>query len=282
MVGQQPIARFLAHAVLIIGVLLVAGPLWIAFVASTLDPADILSRTLPLIPGDHGLKTYSEVFGEGLAHSGLPPLWLMLTNSLVMALAIAVGKITISLLSAYAIVFFDFPGRLLAFWLIFVTLMLPVEVRIMPTYEVIASLGLVNSYWGLTVPLMASATATFLFRQFFLTVSRDLADAARLDGAGPLQFLWYILLPISRTTVAALFVILFVYGWNQYLWPLLVTTDQRYYTIVMAIQRMIAVADAVPTWHIIMATTVLALLPPALVVVLMRRAFVRGLTDAEK
>lgn len=249
MVERQPLVRIMAHVVLIAGALLVAGPLWIAFVASTLDPADILSQTLPLMPGERGLETYAVVVSGGLSEAGVPPLWLLLANSLFMAVAIAVGKIAISLLSAFAIVYFDFPGRMLAFWLIFITLMLPVEVRILPTYEVIAALGLVNTYWGLTVPLMASATATFLFRQFFLTVSRDLADAARLDGAGPLQFFRYILVPLSRTNMAALFVILFVYGWNQYLWPLLVTTDQKYYTIVMAIQRMVAVADAVPTWQ---------------------------------
>ena len=282
MVERQPLLHVLAHGVLITGAVLVAGPLWIAFVASTLDPADILSQTLPLLPGKTGLDTYVTVFGDGLSQAGVPPLWLLLANSLFMALAIAIGKITISLLSAFAIVYFDFPGRTIAFWLIFITLMLPVEVRILPTYEVIAALGLVNTYWGLTVPLMASATATFLFRQFFLTVSRDLADAARLDGAGPMQFFRYILVPLSRTNMAALFVILFVYGWNQYLWPLLVTTDQNYYTIVMAIQRMVAVADAVPTWHIIMATTILALLPPALVMILMRRAFVRGLVEPDK
>lgn len=282
MVGGTRLGEVARHVVLLLGVIVVVGPIWIAFVASTLHPSDLLSQSVPLLPGGHGLGTYAEVLGKGLARAGSPPLWLMLANSTFMALAIAVGKIAISILSAFAIVYFSFPGRMLAFWLIFLTLMLPVEVRILPTFEVIAHLGLVNTYWGLTVPLMASATATFLFRQFFLTVPREIADAARLDGAGPMQFFWHILLPLSRTSMAALFVILFVYGWNQYLWPLLVTTDPRYYTIVMGIQRMMAVPDSTPIWNTIMATAMLALLPPAIVVVLMRRAFVRGLVDAEK
>lgn len=282
MVGSSRSEQLLRHAVLLAGVILVLGPIWIAFVASTLDPRDIMSRAVPLLPGPHGPSTYADVLGKGLVRAGAPPLALMLANSLFVAIAVAVGKIIISLLSAFAIVYFRFPGRMLAFWLIFITLMLPVEVRILPTFEVIAHLGLVNTYWGLTVPLMASATATFLFRQFFMSVPREIADAARLDGARPLAFLWYILIPMSRTSIAALFVILFVYGWNQYLWPLLVTTEPRYYTIVMGIQRMLAVPDATPAWHTIMATATLALLPPAVVVVLMRRAFVRGLVDADK
>ena len=282
MVGGTRLEQVIRHAVLIAGVVLVLGPIWIAFVASTLDPTDILSRAVPLLPGPHGPATYAEVLGKGLARAGAPPLALMLANSLFVAVTVAVGKIVISLLSAFAIVYFRFPGRMLAFWLIFITLMLPVEVRILPTFEVIANLGLVNTYWGLTVPLMASATATFLFRQFFMSVPREIADAARLDGARPLAFLWHILIPMSRSSIAALFVILFVYGWNQYLWPLLVTTEPKYYTIVMGIQRMLAVPDATPTWHTIMATATLALLPPAVVVILMRRAFVRGLVDADK
>lgn len=282
MVGGTLLGQIARHVVLLLGVVLVLGPIWIAFVASTLDPADILSRSVPLLPGPHGPATYADVIGKGLVRAGAPPLALMLSNSLLVAVAVAAGKIVISLLSAFAIVYFRFPGRMLAFWLIFITLMLPVEVRILPTFEVIAHLGLVNTYWGLTVPLMASATATFLFRQFFLSVPREIADAARLDGARPLAFLWHILIPMSRTSIAALFVILFVYGWNQYLWPLLVTTDPGYYTIVMGIQRMMAVPDTTPTWHTIMATATLALLPPAIVVVLMRRSFVRGLVDSEK
>ncbi|MBS0241914.1 MAG: sn-glycerol-3-phosphate ABC transporter permease UgpE [Proteobacteria bacterium] len=282
MVGETRLSQILRHAVLLLGAVLVLGPIWLAFVASTQDPTDILRKSLPLLPRPSGLATYGEIFTSGMSRSGTPPLWRMLANSTIMALAIAIGKIIISLLSAYAIVFFRFPGRMAAFWVIFLTLMLPVEVRIVPTFEVVANLGLVNTYWGLTVPLMASATATFLFRQFFLTVPREIADAARLDGAGPWAFLWHILIPMSKTSIAALFVILFVYGWNQYLWPLLVTTEPAYYTVVMGIQRMIAVPDSVPAWHIIMATATLAMLPPAVVVILMRRAFVRGLVDAEK
>jgi len=203
-------------------------------------------------------------------------------NSLIMALMIAIGKIAISLLSAYAIVYFRFPFRKLIFWLIFITLMLPVEVRILPTYQVVASLGMLNTYSGLAIPLIASATATFLFRQYFLTIPEELLEAARLDGAGPWRFFYDVLLPLSRTNIAALFVILFIYGWNQYLWPLLVTTEPSYYTIVMGIQRMVTVADATPQWQLVMATVVLALLPPVVVVVGMQRLFIKGLVEIEK
>jgi sn-glycerol 3-phosphate transport system permease protein len=217
-----------------------------------------------------------------MASAGAIPVASMMLNSLIMALAIALGKIAISLLSAYAIVYFRFPFRKLIFWLIFMTLMLPVEVRILPTYGVVADLGMLNSYTGLSIPLIASATATFLFRQFFLTVPDELLEAARLDGAGPWRFFRDMLLPLSRTNIAALFVILFIYGWNQYLWPLLVTTDPGYYTIVMGIQRMVTVADATPQWHLVMATVILALLPPVAVVIGMQRLFIRGLVETEK
>ena len=203
-------------------------------------------------------------------------------NSLVMALGIVVGKISISILSAYAIVYFRFPFRMFFFWMIFVTLMLPVEVRILPTYEVVANLGLLNTYPGLVLPLIASATATFLFRQFFLTIPDELAEAARVDGAGPFRFFFDILLPLSRTNIAALFVILFIYGWNQYLWPLLVTTEQNMTTIVMGIQAMLYVPDDINEWNITMATAILAMLPPVLIIIVMQRQFVKGLVETEK
>jgi sn-glycerol 3-phosphate transport system permease protein len=205
----------------------------------------------------------------------------MMWVSLVSALVIAIGKIIISLLSAFAIVYFRFPLRNLVFWMIFVTLMLPVEVRIGPTYEVVSNLGMLNSYAGLTVPLIASATATFLFRQFFLTVPDELVEAARMDGAGPMRFFIDILLPLTRTSIAALFVIQFIYGWNQYLWPLLVTTNEDMYPVVMGIKRLIA-GEAYTEWNVVMATAILAMLPPALVVILMQKWFVKGLVDTEK
>jgi sn-glycerol 3-phosphate transport system permease protein len=201
---------------------------------------------------------------------------------MIMALAIAFGKIVISILSAFASVYFRFPFRILAFWMIFITLMLPVEVRIVPTFEVISNLNLLNSYTGLTVPLMASATATFLFRQVFLAIPDEMMEAARIDGAGPMKFFKDILLPMSQTNIAALFVILFIYGWNQYLWPILVTTDDSYQTIVAGIKRMSDVVDSEPLWNSIMSVTVLAMLPPVLVVILMQRLFVKGLVDSEK
>ncbi|MCU0906994.1 MAG: sn-glycerol-3-phosphate ABC transporter permease UgpE [Rhodobacteraceae bacterium] len=282
MVENRPFLTFLAHVVLIFGVALVAFPVWIALVASTHEPTTFLSGVVPLWFGDNGFDSYATMLSAGMSTSGAPPVSGMLFNSMVMAILIAVGKIAISLLSAFAIVYFRFPFRQAAFWMIFITLMLPVEVRILPTFEVVAGLGLLNSYAGLTVPLIASATATFLFRQVFLTIPDELTEAARIDGAGPLKFFKDILIPLSRTNIAALFVILFIYGWNQYLWPLLITTDDKYYTIVAGIKRMAEAAEADPQWNFIMATAVMAMLPPVLVVLLMQRLFVKGLVETEK
>lgn len=282
MVENRPWLTVFSHVVLCLGVLVTALPIWIAFVAST-HPADsMLSGRTPLLPGGNMIENYATVLGSGVKAAGSIPVGTMLWNSFVMALMIAVGKIAISIIAAYAIVYFRFPLRKTCFWVIFITLMLPVEVRILPTFGVVASLDMLNSYWGLSVPLIASATATFLFRQFFLTVPEELAEAARIDGAGPLKFFRDILLPLSRTNIAALFVILFIFGWNQYLWPLLVTTDESFYTIVMGIQRMLQAEDAEPAWHEIMATSMLAMLPPVLVVVFMQRLFVKGLIEQEK
>jgi sn-glycerol 3-phosphate transport system permease protein len=282
MVENRPFLTFLTHLVLIAGVAIVVFPVYLAFVASTHGFNDFLTGLAPLLPGPHLVENYTRMWTAGLSSAGAPPVWLMLTNSLIMALVIAVGKIIISILSAYAIVYFKFPFRLLAFWMIFITLMLPVEVRIIPTFKVVADLGLLNSYAGLTIPLIASATATFLFRQFFLTIPDELMEAARVDGAGPVKFFRDILLPLSRTNIAALFVILFIYGWVQYLWPLLVTTESRYYTIVMGIKRLAAVADSDPYWNLVMAAVMLAMLPPVLVIILMQRLFVKGLVETEK
>jgi sn-glycerol 3-phosphate transport system permease protein len=282
MVENRPFATFLTHLVLAFGVAIVVFPVWIAFVASTHEGAGMLSGTIPLWPGDQFMENYSIMLTTGMEAAGMPPLGLMLWNSLIMALGITLGKIIISMLSAFAIVYFRFPFRVLAFWIIFITLMLPVEVRILPTFEVVAGLNLLNSYTGLILPLIASATATFLFRQFFMTVPDELLEAARVDGAGPWKFFKDILLPLSRTNIAAIFVILFIFGWNQYLWPFLITTDESYYTIVMGIQRMLTVDDSVPQWHLIMTTVVLAMLPPVIVIVLMQRLFVKGLVETEK
>jgi sn-glycerol 3-phosphate transport system permease protein len=279
MVENRPLLTVIAHAVLILAAALMAAPVWLAFVASTYSGADFLSGRLPLWPGPEFLANYRMVLSQGLSNAGAPPITGMLINSVVVAVLIAVGKIAVSLMSAFAIVYFRFPFRAAAFWIIFLTLMLPVEVRILPTFEVVANLGMLNSYAGLSLPLIASATATFLFRQFFMTIPDELAEAARIDGATPLRFFRDMLLPLSRTNIAALFVILFIYGWNQYLWPLLVTNDQSYYTIVMGIQRMARAADDTPFWHLVMATTILALLPPTLVVIAMQRLFVKGLVE---
>jgi sn-glycerol 3-phosphate transport system permease protein len=282
MVENRPLTTVLSHLTLVGGIAIVCLPLWIAFVASTHDVNRMFQAPAPLLPGTQLVENYLAVLRSGIGQSANAPVGTMLVNSLIMALVIAIGKIAISIISAYAIVYFRFPLRTAFFWMIFVTLMLPVEVRIMPTYEVVAGLGLLNTYAGLTVPLIASATATFLFRQFFLTVPDELAEAARIDGAGPVRFFKDILLPLSRTNIAALFVIQFIYGWNQYLWPLIVSTDERYYTVVMGISRMVNVVDAAPTWNLVMATAMLGLIPPVIVVLIMQRLFVKGLVESEK
>ena len=282
MVENRPWLTFMSHAVLIGGVALVAFPLYITFVASTLTLDQILQVPMPLVPGTHLWENYSQVLTAGSQRGAAAPVWRMMFNSLVMALVIAFGKIAISIIASYAIVYFRFPLRNFFFWMIFITLMLPVEVRIIPTFKVVSDLGMLNTYTGLTLPLIASATATFLFRQFFMTVPDELAEAARIDGAGPMRFFFDVLLPLSRTSIAALFVIQFIYGWNQYLWPLLITTDESMYTAVIGIKRMITGGDALTEWHLVMATAILALLPPALVVMLMQKWFVKGLVETEK
>jgi sn-glycerol 3-phosphate transport system permease protein len=282
MVENRPWLRAFQHLILIVGVIVVAFPLYVTFVASTLTLDQILTVPMPLIPGDQFWNNYSRVLRSGSTHGASAPVGQMMLNSAIMAMGIALGKIAISLISAFAIVYFRFPLRNFFFWMIFVTLMLPVEVRIIPTYEVVSNLGMLNSYMGLTLPLIASATATFLFRQFFMTIPDELAEAARIDGAGPMRFFWDVVMPLSKTSMAALFVIQFIYGWNQYLWPLLITTDESMYTVVIGIKRMIVGGDAATEWNLVMATAMLALMPPALVVILMQKWFVKGLVETEK
>jgi sn-glycerol 3-phosphate transport system permease protein len=282
MVENRPFLNVLTHLVLIIGVALVVFPVYLAFIASTHGPSDFMTGVVPLTPGDQLWTNYSYLLNSGESTAGAPPFLLMLANSLIMALLVSAGKISISIISAFAIVYFRFPFRVLAFWVIFMTLMLPVEVRILPTYKVVADLGMLNSYSGLVIPVIASATATFLFRQFFLTIPEEMMEAARVDGAGPMKFFRDILLPLSRTNIAALFIIMFIYGWNQYLWPMLITTEPRYYTVVMGIKRLAAVLDGDTQWNLVMTGVILAGLPPVLVIIFMQRLFVRGLVETEK
>ena len=279
MIERRPWLDIFSHLLLILGVVTIAFPLYVALIASTQTAQEVAQAPMSLLPGNQFLNNYKAVLtGTG----GAPDVARMMWVSTIMALVIAVGKILISMLSAFAVVYFRFPLRMFFFWMIFVTLMLPVEVRITPTYEVVAGLGMLDSYAGLTLPLIASATATFLFRQFFLTVPDELVEAARIDGAGPMRFFKDILLPLSKTSIAALFVIQFIYGWNQYLWPLIMTTREEMYPIVVGIKRMIAGGDAVTEWNLVMATAMLAMLPPALIVLLMQKWFVKGLIDSEK
>ena len=282
MVENNRLLTIWTHTVLITGVLFLCFPVWMALVAST-HPPDALARApIPLWFGDRAIENYTQLLSGGIPEAGGVPVGMMMINSLVMALGITIGKIIVSLLAAFAIVYFRFPFRMGFFWMIFMTLMLPVEVRILPTYDVIVKLKMLDSYQGLIIPLIASATATFLFRQFFLTVPDELVEAARIDRAGPMRFFWDILIPLSRTNIAALFIILFIFGWNQYLWPLIITNDEQMSTVVMGIQRMVNSGESEPTWHLIMGTSILALLPPVLIVLLMQRLFVRGLVESEK
>jgi sn-glycerol 3-phosphate transport system permease protein len=281
MVENRPLLTLFTHLFLMVGIVIVVFPIYIALVASTHEVQDILTTVQGWF-GSAMFENYSTILISGKESARGIPVWMMMLNSLIMALGIVIGKISISIISAYAIVYFRFPFRMFFFWLIFVTLMLPVEVRILPTYEVVANLGLLNSYAGLILPLIASATATFLFRQLFLTIPDELAEAARVDGAGPFRFFFDILLPLSRTNIAALFVILFIYGWNQYLWPLLVTTDESMTTIVVGMQQMLYVQDNIPEWHLTMATAILAMILPLTVIILMQRQFVKGLVETEK
>jgi sn-glycerol 3-phosphate transport system permease protein len=281
MVERRGIGNLIPHLILLIGVAVVVFPVYLAFVGSTQESSQIANGHMSLLPGGYFVENYYRTIFVGSKASS-DAVGIMLFNSFVMAIVIAIGKISISILSAYAIVYFRFPLRMTVFWLIFLTLMLPVEVRIYPTYKVVSDLHLLDSYAGLTLPLIASATATLLFRQFFMTVPDELLEASRIDGAGPIRFFKDTLLPLSRTNMAALFVILFIYGWNQYLWPLLITTRDDMQPIVIGIRKMITGGDVSTPWPLVMATAVLAMLPPVAVVIFMQRLFVRGLVETEK
>jgi len=280
MVERRPLLTFVTHAVLVLGALVLAFPIYVTFVAST-HTLEAITKSFPLLPGSHLVENYLKALTVGPQNVGAT-VGTMMVNSFIMAIGITFGKITISLLAAFAIVYFRFRLRMVFFWMIFITLMLPVEVRILPTYKVAADLGMLDSRAGLIFPLIASATATFLFRQFFMTVPDELCEAHRIDGGSPMQFFFDILLPMSRTSIAALFVILFIYGWNQYLWPLLITSDEKYYTLLIGIKRMLDVGEGQAEWYIIMASTMLAMLPPVLVVIFMQKQFVKGMTETEK
>jgi sn-glycerol 3-phosphate transport system permease protein len=282
MVENRAFGDRLAHLILLIGVLIVAFPVYLTFVASTWDASTIINGQMPLYPGPHFAENYYRTLFIGASGSTREPVFNMMFNSLIMALAIAIGKISISILSAYAVVYYRFPFRMAAFWLIFITLMLPIEVRIFPTFKVVSDIGFLDTYQGLAVPLIASATGTLLFRQFFMTIPDELLEASKIDGAGAFRFFKDTVLPLSLTTIAALFVIQFIYGWNQYLWPLLITTKDSMQTIVIGIKKMIVTADALTEWQIAMTTAMLAMVPPVAVVILMQKLFVKGLVDQEK
>jgi sn-glycerol 3-phosphate transport system permease protein len=269
-------AALLVHAALLACVVVIAFPLYYAFVISTQELSEVIQKPPRLLPSTHLIENYVQAWQT----SGMGRLLL---NSAIVAVTVAVGKISISMLSAFAVVYFRFRGSSVVFWMIFLTLMLPIPVRILPTYEVVGNLGWLDTYAGLTVPLMASATATFLFRQFYLTVPNELAEAAQMDGAGPLRFLWSFLLPLSWANIAALFVVLFIYGWNEYFWPLLITNTEEMRTVVIGLERLIPRSGTeLPTWNLIMAGAMMALIPPVAVIVFMQRWFVKGLIESDK
>ncbi|KFD22276.1 MULTISPECIES: sn-glycerol-3-phosphate ABC transporter permease UgpE [Tatumella] len=270
-----------SHIMLWLGILTILFPIYVAVVAASMDNHEVFQSPISLLPGSHLWQNIHTIWTQGVS-PGSPPIGHMLLNSTIMALGITVGKISISIISAFALVWFRFPLRQFFFWMIFITLMLPVEVRIFPTVEVVSQLHMLNSYNGLILPMMASATATFLFRQFFLSLPNELIEAARIDGASPMRFFFDIVLPLSKTNLAALFVITFIYGWNQYLWPLLITSDSRMSTAVAGIRGMISLGDGVTQWNLVMAAMLLTLIPPLLVVIIMQRAFVKGLVESEK
>lgn len=282
MVEHRRGLTLLAHCSLILGILIVGFPIYIALVTSSHSADELLKAPIPWWPGHSFFSNYKAVLFNGLNITGEQPIFWMLANSFIMALCVAVGKIVFAIMSAFSVVYCRFPWKRTCFWLIFITLMLPVEVRIVPTFEVVAKLGLLNSFAGLSFPLLASATATFLFRQFFLTIPPEMVEAARLDGAGVWRFLWDMVLPLSRTNIAALFIVMFIYGWNQYLWPLVATTQGNMNTIVMGMQQLANIADQLPQWNYVMAIAILAMLPPVLVVIAMQGLFEKGLLEAEK
>jgi sn-glycerol 3-phosphate transport system permease protein len=268
-------SKILVHLLLILSILAIGFPLYYAFVISTQTMEEVTRTPQRLIPSSHLWENYVRIWNRiGMGR--------LLLNSSIVALGVSLGKIAISILSAFAIVYFHFRGKQIFFWMIFVTLMLPVPVRIISTYQVISQIGWIDTYAGLIIPLIASATATFLFRQFYLTIPDELVDAAKMDGSGPLRFLWSILLPNSGANIAALFVVMFIYGWNQYLWPLMVTNSENLRVVVVGIASTIPTGTQPPEWNLVMAVAMMALLPPVLVVLLMQRWFMHGLIETEK
>ena len=306
MVERRRWLDWLTHGILMLAVISLGVPVYYAFVAATLPIEEVVKVPMPLIPGDQ-LATNVVTVWESSS------LGRQLINSLIVASGITIGKIVLSLLAAFAIVYFKFRFRMVAFWMIFSTLMLPVEVRIVPTFEVAANVlsplnwfvdvfrleklygwfvghdieielewSLLNSYLGLTLPLAASATSTFLFRQFFLTIPEELCEAAKIDGSSPMRFFFDILLPMSVTNIAALSIIMFIFGWNQYLWPLLITTEPEMTTVAIGVNQLVPAGDQPPTWNTTMAGVLIIMLPPVVIVLVMQRMFVKGLIESEK
>ena len=276
--------KFLDHVILLFGVFLMMAPVVVAFMTSTHDAVDVHMNGLQVTWGGHFTDTYKDMLTKKGGFTGEVTGARMVMNSFILGIGFATGKVILSMLAAYAIVYFRFRLGVVFFWMIFTTLLLPLEVRILPSYEVMTKLGLVNTYTGLIVPLLASATGTFYFRQFFKSVPDELLEAARIDGAGPFKFFFDILVPLSKTMIAAIFIIMFVYGWNQYLWPMLMTNEEGFYTLVRGIKQILLVwvGSQIPEYNQAFALAILAMLPPVLIVVIFQSWFIKGLTESDK
>lgn len=284
--------QMIDHIILIIGAVFLLLPVWVVIASSTHTSAYIAQHGVQFWFGDHFLQTYKELLqgisslGASTGEHGIKSTsgFIMLKNSFILGLGFAIGKIVLSMMAAYAIVYFRFPLGTLFFWIIFSSLLLPLEVRIIPSYEIVAQMGLVNTYTGLILPLIASATATFFFRQFYLSIPEELIEAARLDNAGPFRFFKDILLPLSKTMIAAIFIIMFVVGWNQYLWPILMTTDSDFKTLLLGIKDIVNVLEEgkIPEYNRAFALVVLSIIPPVLIVVFLQKWFIKGLVESDK
>lgn len=273
------------HTILILGALFMLVPVVLAFVTSSHSAVQIAREGIMFSPGNHLGENYSKAMFEKGGFTATIDGMVMLKNSMILGLGFAIGKIIISMMAAYALVYFRLRFATFAFWIIFTTLLLPLEVRILPSYEAIQRLDLANTYTGLIVPLIASATGTFFFRQFFRSVPEELAEAARIDGAGPVKFFIDILVPLSQTMIAAIFIIMFVFGWNQYLWPTLITTDEGLFTLVRGIKQIYQTmidANSIPEYGQALALAIIAMLPPVLIVIFFQSWFVKGLTESDK
>lgn len=272
------------HAVLILGAMFMLVPLLVVIQMATMPDVEVIKTGPSFQIGDQLVPNLNKAMFEASGFSGENTGTNMLMNSFILGIGFAVGKILIGMMAAYAIVYFRLRFASFAFWIIFTTLLLPLEVRILPSYEIVQKLGMLNTYQGLIIPLIASATATFFFRQYFRSIPEELVEAARIDGAGPVKFFIDILVPLSKTMIAAMFIIMFVYGWNQYLWPTMVTTEEDMFTLVRGIKQITQSLEGnnVPEYGRANLLAIVAIIPPVFIVIFFQSWFVKGLTESDK